>query len=102
CPLANDHGTVKDRHPMKTQRKSARHKASPTLQNGTVPPPRRSNRDVRPREYLTPKEVERLIEFLGQGASRLRRNRWRRSLHPQDGTLPDERIMLRLAAVRYR
>ena len=33
----------------------------PTLLNGTVPPPRRRNRDVRPREYLTPKEVERFI-----------------------------------------
>ena len=33
----------------------------PASVNGTVPPKRRLNRDVRPREYLTPKEVERLI-----------------------------------------
>jgi type 1 fimbriae regulatory protein FimB/type 1 fimbriae regulatory protein FimE len=46
---------------MKTLTKSARRKRSPTLLNGTVPPPRRFNKDVRPREYLTPKEVDRLI-----------------------------------------
>ena len=46
---------------MKTLRKKPNRKARPTLLNGTVPPPRRRNRDVRPREYLTPKEVERLI-----------------------------------------
>ncbi len=36
-------------------------KTRPTSVNGTVPPPRRRNRDVRDRDYLTPKEVERLI-----------------------------------------
>jgi site-specific recombinase XerD len=46
---------------MKSLAKSTRHGRRPTLLNGTVPPPRRRNRDVRPREYLTPKEVERLI-----------------------------------------
>ena len=46
---------------MKSLAKTGRRKARPTLLNGTVPPPRRRNRDVRPREYLTPKEVERLI-----------------------------------------
>ena len=46
---------------MKTLRKKPKRKARPTLLNGTVPPPRRRNQDVRPREYLTPKEVERLI-----------------------------------------
>jgi integrase len=46
---------------MKSLAKSARRRGRPTLQNGTVPPPRRFNRDVRPREYLTPKEIERLI-----------------------------------------
>jgi hypothetical protein len=30
--------------------------------NGTVPPKRVCNAEVRPREYLTPKEVERLIK----------------------------------------
>ena len=46
---------------MRTLRKSSRRKTAPTSVNGTVPPRRRRNRDVRPREYLTPKEVERLI-----------------------------------------
>jgi site-specific recombinase XerD len=46
---------------MKTLAKRAARKKRPTLRNGTVPPKRARNRDVRPREYLTPKEVERLI-----------------------------------------
>jgi type 1 fimbriae regulatory protein FimE len=46
---------------MKTLAKKPRRKTRPTLLNGTVPPKRALNRDVRPREYLTPKEVERLI-----------------------------------------
>jgi type 1 fimbriae regulatory protein FimB/type 1 fimbriae regulatory protein FimE len=46
---------------MKTLPKSANRKARPTLVNGTVPPRRRRNRDVRSREYLTPSEVDRLI-----------------------------------------
>ena len=46
---------------MKTLAKMPKRKARPTLLNGTVPPRRRRNRDVRSREYLTPKEVERLI-----------------------------------------
>ncbi len=46
---------------MKSLAKSGRRTRRPTLLNGTVPPSRRRNRDVRPREYLTPKEVERLI-----------------------------------------
>jgi integrase len=46
---------------MKTLTKNARSKSRPALVNGTVPPRRRRNRDVRSREYLTPKEVERLI-----------------------------------------
>ena len=46
---------------MKTLAKKAKRKTRPTLLNGTVPPRRAFNKDVRPREYLTPKEVERLI-----------------------------------------
>src|SRR6186713_2981708 len=56
---------------MRTLSKTARRKVRPTLLNGTVPPPRRHNRDVRPREYLTPKEVERLI-----GATKKRGRRY--------------------------
>src|SRR5262249_51003289 len=37
-------------------------KPAPTPVNGTVPPRRARNADVRPREYLTPKEVERLVK----------------------------------------
>ena len=37
-------------------------KPSPALVNGTVPPKRACYADVRPREYLMPKEVERLIK----------------------------------------
>ena len=46
---------------MKTLAKKPKRTIRPTLLNGTVPPRRRQNRDVRPREYLTPKEVERLM-----------------------------------------
>jgi type 1 fimbriae regulatory protein FimB/type 1 fimbriae regulatory protein FimE len=47
---------------MKTQhKKRSRRKASSTV-NGIVPPRLTLNRDRRPREYLTPKEVERLME----------------------------------------
>lgn len=36
---------------------------TPNTENGKVPPPRRKrNAEVRPREYLTPKEVEALME----------------------------------------
>src|SRR5262249_25448188 len=37
-------------------------KPAPIPVNGTVPPRRTRNADGRPREYLTPKEVERLIK----------------------------------------
>ena len=37
-------------------------KSAPAPVNGTVPPRRTRNADVRPREYLTPKDVERLIK----------------------------------------
>ena len=47
---------------MKTLTKKTTRRTGPTLLNGTVPPRRGLNRDARPREYLTPKEVERLIE----------------------------------------
>src|SRR5438552_4184437 len=46
---------------MKRLRKSAKRKAHSTLLNGTTPPKRVRYRELRPREYLTPKEVDRLI-----------------------------------------
>ena len=54
-------GQIRDTCPMKSLTKSAHRKRPSTLLNGTVPPSRRFNKDVRPREYLTPKEVDRLI-----------------------------------------
>ena len=46
---------------MKTLAKKLRGPTRPTLQNGTVPPRWAPYADRWPREYLTPKEVERLI-----------------------------------------
>jgi type 1 fimbriae regulatory protein FimB/type 1 fimbriae regulatory protein FimE len=37
-------------------------KPAPIPVNGTVPPRRTRNADVRPREYLTPKEIKKLIK----------------------------------------
>jgi type 1 fimbriae regulatory protein FimB/type 1 fimbriae regulatory protein FimE len=37
---------------------------TPAIANGTVPPRRRPNKELRTREYLTPDEVERLLEAL--------------------------------------
>jgi type 1 fimbriae regulatory protein FimB/type 1 fimbriae regulatory protein FimE len=37
---------------------------TPAIANGTVPPRRRANKELRTREYLTPDEVERLLEAL--------------------------------------
>ena len=51
---------------MKTLAKKPKRKTRPTAVNGTVPPARAFNRDVRPREYLTPKEVEHLIDAVRQ------------------------------------
>jgi len=45
---------------------SALRLVSPIAENGTVKPPRRKpNADLRPREYLTPAEVERLMKAAG-------------------------------------
>ena len=46
---------------MKTKAKKATRRTRPALLNGTVPPARVANAQLRPREYLTPKEVDRLI-----------------------------------------
>jgi site-specific recombinase XerD len=46
---------------MKTLAKKTGRKARPTIVLGTVPPRKPFNVDRRPREYLTPKEIERLI-----------------------------------------
>ena len=54
-------GTVENAHTMKTHAKKSKSKTRPTTVFGTVPPRKAFNEDRRPREYLTPKEVERLI-----------------------------------------
>ena len=60
-PFMCDNGTVCWTGPMKRQAETAAAEAAPTTLNGTVPPRRQKNADVRPREYLTLEEVERLI-----------------------------------------
>ncbi len=53
-----------------TNTKYSEHKPSASAVNGTVPPPRVKNEQRRPREYLTAKEVGKLID----GARQHRRN----------------------------
>ena len=55
---------------MKALTKKRKRTTRPAAVNGTVPPRRVSNRDARPREYLTPKEVERLIDAAKSRARR--------------------------------
>jgi type 1 fimbriae regulatory protein FimB/type 1 fimbriae regulatory protein FimE len=47
---------------MKKLNRKGKRRKRPTIVFGTVPPRRRLNAEVRPREYLTPKEIDRLIE----------------------------------------
>src|SRR5205814_7590926 len=53
--------TVWPQQCMKRLHKKRIRRSRPALQNGTVPPRWSPYRERRPREYLTPKEVERLI-----------------------------------------
>src|SRR5262249_23763577 len=46
-----------------TKQRSRR--VTPTAENGTVPPRRKRNEELRPREYLTPAEIERLMKVAG-------------------------------------
>ena len=54
-------GIVNESDPMTNLAKNAERRTRPTSVLGTVPPRKPRNADRRPREYLTPKEVERLI-----------------------------------------
>ena len=54
-------GTVGDSAHHENKDKKGKSRKAPTLLNGTVPPQLQPNAGRRPREYLTPKEVERLI-----------------------------------------
>jgi type 1 fimbriae regulatory protein FimB/type 1 fimbriae regulatory protein FimE len=46
---------------MQRKARTPKPKTAPTTENGTVPPRRARNAERRPREYLTAKEVERLM-----------------------------------------
>src|SRR3712207_2648892 len=46
---------------MRNKAKTPTPSSTPTTENGTVPPRRVRNGERRPREYLTAKEVERLM-----------------------------------------
>ena len=46
---------------MRDKAKTAAPPRAPTTENGTVPPRRVRNGERRPREYLTAKEVQRLM-----------------------------------------
>src|SRR3954465_6995979 len=50
---------------MKRKAKTAIREGTPTTVNGTLPPPRRANAQLRPREFLTGEEVERLRKACG-------------------------------------
>jgi site-specific recombinase XerD len=62
CPTNAPSWDSMRKRATKTRARKGKAQRAPTALNGTVPPRRRLNSDVRPREYLTPKEVERLIE----------------------------------------
>jgi site-specific recombinase XerD len=55
---------------MKNKGLIGRAKRRPTIQNGTLPPRRRSNGELRPREFLTGEEVERLRKACGERLGR--------------------------------
>ncbi len=55
---------------MKTLAEKRKRRTRPTLQNGTVPPRRVANSDRRPREYLTGKEIEKLMAAAKQAGRR--------------------------------
>lgn len=59
-PKMTGNGTVINMRSRISHAKSFRPRPMPNILNGTVPPPRQLNADRRPREYLTPKEVELL------------------------------------------
>jgi type 1 fimbriae regulatory protein FimB/type 1 fimbriae regulatory protein FimE len=49
---------------------TAKRRRAPTIVNGTLPPPRRKNEELRPREFLTGEEVERLRKAAGDRLGR--------------------------------
>src|SRR5262245_60688708 len=55
------YGAMRDRDSMKSKAKPSKRRARSTSVFGTMPPAKPLNRDRRPREFLTPKEVDRLM-----------------------------------------
>src|SRR3954454_510089 len=61
------YGTTCYHGPMRNKGLRVKAKGAPPLVNGTTPPRRVANAALRPREYLTAEEVERLIKVAGKG-----------------------------------
>ena len=52
---------------MQRKAKLVKPKGGPTIVNGTIPPKRQTNAALRPREYLTADEIERLMKVAADG-----------------------------------
>src|SRR3954447_5733709 len=52
---------------MRNKGLRVRAKGAPAIVNGTTPPRRVANAALRPREYLTPQEIERLMQAAAKG-----------------------------------
>ena len=52
---------------MKNKEKTVKRRKAPPIVNGTTPPRRVANAALRPREYLTAEEVERLMRVAAKG-----------------------------------
>ncbi len=66
CPIWVENGTVEPCETERTMRSNTTRDVMPIPQNGTVPPRQVPHTERRPREYLTPKEVHRLIAAVRQ------------------------------------
>ena len=55
---------------MRNKGLTAKRRRAPTIGNGTLPPIRRKNEELRPREFLTGEEVERLRKTAGDRLGR--------------------------------
>ena len=76
------------------------HRAAPNAVNGKVSPPRRRpNRDTRTREYLTPSEMDRLLDVAGAAGRPGTRDRTLLLLMYRHGLRVGEAIALRWVQV---
>ncbi len=71
----------------------------PNTVNGKVPPKRRRNADSRPREYLTPDEIERLMDAAGSVGRHRHRDRTLILIAYRHGLRVSELVSLRWAMV---